>query len=662
MTYSTLKLSQETLANTTTASDQFDSAIARLAAGGYVISWTSNDPRADGNGSGIRAQLFTATGAKSGAEFVVNSAVALDQTQSAITGLAGGGFVATWKTDDTKADGSSSAVKGQLFNATGAKVGGEFLVNTAALNDQQTPTITGLANGGFVASWRDGATALKAQMYSATGAKMGSELKVADGGSYFPSISALASGGFAVTWSSRNTATLGDPLSFGVLGQIYTATGVKQGATFLVNTETTGTQISSVITALPHGGFVVSWTDGSGVGADQSGTGIKAQLFDANGAKVGAEFLVNTQTAGDQSESSITTLDDGTFLVSWTTTDPLQDGSDLAVKGQIFSEFGARLGGEFLINTITTNYQGAADVKGLAGGGFAASWTDFSGVGGDASGTAIKTQVFSIANTNIASADNDLLTGTTNADTINGLAGDDQISGGAGNDTLIGGAGNDVLIGGTGIDTASYVEALKAVTVDLAITKIQDTRGDGKDILFSIENLTGSSFNDKLSGDVGDNVLDGRTGADRLVGRDGNDTLIGGAGRDTLDGGNGDDRLIGGADADKLTGGAGADTFVFDTLTTTAAKDVVTDFVSGTDHIELSAAAFTALSTFGPGVLADSHLVLGAAAVTADDHLIYNAATGALFYDADGAGGAAQVQIAAFTNLVPLQASDFIIA
>ncbi|MCW1381458.1 hypothetical protein OLX02_01345 [Novosphingobium sp. KCTC 2891] len=61
-------------------------------------------------------------------------------------------------------------------------------------------------------------------------------------------------------------------------------------------------------------------------------------------------------------------------------------------------------------------------------------------------------------------------------------------------------------------------------------------------------------------------------------------------------------------------------------------------------------------------MLGTGELKLGAAASTAGDHLIYSAATGALFYDADGVGGAAQVQIATFTGRPALTADDFIVA
>ena len=98
------------------------------------------------------------------------------------------------------------------------------------------------------------------------------------------------------------------------------------------------------------------------------------------------------------------------------------------------------------------------------------------------------------------SASDDVLTGDANANTLSGLEGDDTLQGGAGNDTLDGGTNGDVG------DTASYQDAAAGVTVSLAIAAAQDTIGAGTDTLTNIENLTGSAFDDTLSGNAGDNV------------------------------------------------------------------------------------------------------------------------------------------------------------
>lgn len=177
-----------------------------------------------------------------------------------------------------------------------------------------------------------------------------------------------------------------------------------------------------------------------------------------------------------------------------------------------------------------------------------------------------------------------VLTGGAGNDTLVGRAGNDVLDGGDGNDVLQGDAGADVLRGGAGNDTASYTSALAGLVVDLATPSLNtgDASGDTYD---SVENVTGSAFNDTLGGNESDNtlnggdgndVLRGRGGADILIGGLGNDNLYGDAGNDSLQGGDGNDVLVGGAGADRLDGGAGIDTAGYQSSATGVQVDLTT--------------------------------------------------------------------------------------
>ncbi|MGL4967259.1 MAG: M10 family metallopeptidase C-terminal domain-containing protein [Inquilinus sp.] len=111
--------------------------------------------------------------------------------------------------------------------------------------------------------------------------------------------------------------------------------------------------------------------------------------------------------------------------------------------------------------------------------------------------------------------------------------GADRLFGGDGDDLLSGGTGADRLDGGAGIDTARYYTSPAGVTVDLSTgaTSGGDARGD---ILVSIENVTGSEYNDTLIGNAGANVLRGSAGSDLLRGGAGADRLEGGFDTDTV--------------------------------------------------------------------------------------------------------------------------------
>ncbi|MBV9995834.1 MAG: VCBS repeat-containing protein [Caulobacteraceae bacterium] len=210
----------------------------------------------------------------------------------------------------------------------------------------------------------------------------------------------------------------------------------------------------------------------------------------------------------------------------------------------------------------------------------------------------------------------------TNFENLTGSAFNDTLTGDAGSNVIEGGAGDDTIDGGSGVDTATYVSAASAVGVSLAVAGPVYTGGAGVDTLISIENLTGSAFNDTLAGNAGDNVLDGGGGVDTAsyaaasagvnvslaiagaqnTGGDGIDTLIsienltGSAFNDTLTGNAGDNVLTGGGGNDTLDGGDGADVAVFSGLRSDysiAAQDpgvfLVTDLRAGSpdgaDHL-----------------------------------------------------------------------------
>jgi Ca2+-binding RTX toxin-like protein len=152
----------------------------------------------------------------------------------------------------------------------------------------------------------------------------------------------------------------------------------------------------------------------------------------------------------------------------------------------------------------------------------------------------------------------DFLFGTTEDDTIYGYAGDDALQGGDGDDHLWGGEGADVLDGGLGSDWAHYDDAKAGVYVRLD-TGAGYTGAAAGDTLYSIEGLSGSSYNDILVGDAGLNWINGNGGDDLIFG-------LGGI--DVLHGGNGNDQIWGGAARDYMYGDDGYDFVRYDDAST----------------------------------------------------------------------------------------------
>ena len=300
---------------------------------------------------------------------------------------------------------------------------------------------------------------------------------------------------------------------------------------------------------------------------------------------------------------------------------------------------------------------------------------------------------------------------------IYGNAGANFLQGGGGTDYLIGLGGNDTyLVSGPG---DHVVEAAGEGTRDVIYTVGDYTMAGGLDVeVLSTANqagtgalnLTGSSLGQEIYGNDGVNVIDGGGGEDVLVGHGGNDTYFvdsagdivlegaGGGARDTvyatasyalvtdqeievlstasqigtaainltgnnlaneLYGNNGANVLNGGAGADYLLGYGGADIFQFTTALGGGNVDHIGDFISGTDRIALDDAVFTGIGALG--TLSGSAFVTGTAAGDADDRIIYNSATGQLFFDADGSGSGAAVLFATVTPGLTLTASDFMV-
>ncbi|MBC7601817.1 MAG: M10 family metallopeptidase C-terminal domain-containing protein [Ramlibacter sp.] len=383
------------------------------------------------------------------------------------------------------------------------------------------------------------------------------------------------------------------------------------------------------------------------------------------------------------------------------------DGTDTVVLSGFSFEYDLqRIDGGFRVVDLVTGRDGSDDLIGIEQLQFAdglRTWGDFvvhEGTGG--------------ADVQLGTAANEILSGLAGNDTIRGLAGDD---------TLIGGAGINLLGGGKGRDTVDFSAWTQGIAVNLSLSSTQTIGTGESDRFVAIENVIGGSGSDSLTGTSAANVLKGGWGNDTLDGGRGADTLVGGgsddvyfvdnandvvveglgqgfdvvhasttftlpanvetllldgrsrangAGNDLgnllvgnsaanqLGGGAGNDTLQGGLGTDILKGGTGADQFVFATTAAKSNIDKVMDFVHGVDTLVLDHLVFPALTA---GDLAGSAFQSGTTSVAASAsvHVIFNSRSGALLYDADGAGGAAAVQIATIVGSTTVTHDDFLV-
>ncbi|WP_187371305.1 calcium-binding protein [Methylobacterium oryzihabitans] len=216
-------------------------------------------------------------------------------------------------------------------------------------------------------------------------------------------------------------------------------------------------------------------------------------------------------------------------------------------------------------------------------------------------------------------------------------AGGDTLTGGAADDVLNGGGGADAMAGGTGNDTYFVDQAGDRVSeaADGGYDTVQASASYTLAASASIEALRAASPTATtaidLTGNEIANLITGNAGANRLAGGGGSDALF---------------------------GRGGADTFVFDTALIAGETDRIADFSRADgDRIALSGEVFAGLAK-GP-LAGTAFKDLGLGRVDADDRILYNSGTGALFYDADGSGAAAAVQFASLGNRAALTASDF---
>jgi Ca2+-binding RTX toxin-like protein len=275
--------------------------------------------------------------------------------------------------------------------------------------------------------------------------------------------------------------------------------------------------------------------------------------------------------------------------------------------------------------------------------------------------------------------------GGTGDDTITGGAGFNSIHGEDGNDMLrggaeygtnaYGGAGDDRFVtkfnmvarwdnvydeyfdGGEGVDT---LQVDSRARVDLEAGRSVEEEGMGTAILYApgtsgdpderdrvvdliwVENVVGSNENDELFGNAANNAFYGRGGDDVLDGRWGDDVLDGGSGNDML------------------TGADGADRYLFSTALDAATNvDTITYFDTAADTIWLSNAIFS--DAGAPGTLSASAFATGTAASDSDDRIVYDSATGNIFYDADGSGDGVQILFAQVDPGTALTYADFVI-
>jgi len=343
---------------------QYNPSVALDNAGNFVVCW--EDKRNGDND--IYAQQYDASGIPQGANFRVNDDVGTTaQYGPSVAMDNAGNFVVCWW-DMMVDDGNIYA---QRYDASGNPQGANFLVNDdVGSTDQYYPSVALDDAGNFVVCWQDsrnGDNDIYAQRYDASGIPQGANFLVNDdvGTSLqdYPSVALDNAGNFVVCWQDKRNG------NHDIYAQQYDASGIPQGANFLVNDDAgTSHQYSPSVALDNAGNFVVCWGDRRNVNRD-----IYAQQYDASGIPHGANFRVNDDVGTDaQYYPSVAMNDAGYFVVCWW---DMRNGID--IYAQRYDAPGHPQGVNFLVNDdVGTGAQYYPSVALDNAGNFVVCWED----------------------------------------------------------------------------------------------------------------------------------------------------------------------------------------------------------------------------------------------------------------------------------------------
>jgi hypothetical protein len=181
------------------------------------------------------------------------------------------------------------------------------------------------------------------------------------------SVAMDSDGDFVVTWQSYH-----DIDGSGIYARRFNSAGTPAGSEFLVNTFSTNNQYLPSAAMNSDGNFVITWVSYHN---GEEAWDVYARLFDAAGQPAGPEFLVNTYTSFIQYYPAVAMDSDGDFVIAWQSY--FQDGSRYGVYAQRYFSDGSVNGGEFKVNSFTTEHQGLPAVAMDAAGDFAITWIGY---------------------------------------------------------------------------------------------------------------------------------------------------------------------------------------------------------------------------------------------------------------------------------------------
>ena len=303
------------------------------------------------------------------------------QFQGEIAPLRDGGYVVVWTDDNRTYNTAGTAIVGQRYDAAGNKVGGDpahggevMLSQFLSSGDQSSPAVTTLANGDIAVAFVDlfsGDHDIYVRIFDPSLHEVRRDaIDLGTSQTVDPSLTALADGSYVVSYTVEGKVTQGFVRN-DVVARTVSATGVV-GAEFDLNIGNDNGAFTHLAT-LSNGNVVAVYQDAFPGGVTSSD--IKFAMFTPDGQSTGPGqlFVPGATTFGAEIEPDVAALRGGSFVVTWTA--PASGGSDIHAT-VLDGVSGTPIVSDLLVNTTTAGKQTQSDVVGLADGGFLVTWGD----------------------------------------------------------------------------------------------------------------------------------------------------------------------------------------------------------------------------------------------------------------------------------------------
>lgn len=314
------KQPQESLVDTRDVYSNISPRAARVAADRTVIAWTeAND--SDRPQETLFLRVLDANGSPVIGDFQFGNGVGSDFHEN-LAALAPDGIAISWTRSVASADTEeASVILVRAFNANGEPTTDEISVTSVPDRAPISSQVAGLKDGSWIVVWNElyldtqDSDGILMRRFGADGVPL-EDARVVNtytpGPQRYASICSYSDGRFVITWEGRTP----DREGWDIFGQQYDAEGAKSGSEFPINSFTAGDQQWSRVVCHPQGRFTVFWTS---EGQDGDGAGLFAQHFDWVTGPVGREFRVNTYTKGDQGDTGHAESSDGSggLVVAW---------------------------------------------------------------------------------------------------------------------------------------------------------------------------------------------------------------------------------------------------------------------------------------------------------------------------------------------------------